>query len=731
VSEPLLAINTLVQIDGDPATRVVRVLWREPVRIADSRIVVIDIWDPQAYPEWMLDAELNAGLADGFVRTVRQDPHAARVQRHDADLLEGERKLRDRRYGIIEQLVTDPDHKILYDEFRGAEIRRVAVEAGVDLKTVRALLRLWWQGGQTPSALLPDYRKSGGRGIPRTSTVKPDGPKRGRKRDPVEGKEDITGPNIDERARRLLVLGGKKFIEGEKLSRPDAYTTTLEHYFAVGHELMPDGRLGGIIPPEDERPTQRQFEYHYDQNRDPERAITKREGRKRFLLQHRPLIGDTSPLALWPGALYEVDSTWADLGILSSLRRNRVIGRPILYVVRDRFSRMIVGFYVALEGPNWAGLKGALYCAFTDKAAWCRRFGRQLAPGEWECAHLSDRMIGDRGPAELLSANADFLIQHFFIRADTAAPSRPDWKPVAESFFDLVNNHGTAWTPGAIHGPRGRGERDPRLHAVHTLRSYYQLVLEIVLYYNNYHWLEGYEPDAEVAYDQVPLIPAELWKWGIKNRGSALRVADPEQVRLALMRNEEATLSRWGAYVPSMKVHYLLERGTKEGWFVEERGRKRRKINLGIEDWDISQAWVRLDHGKIIEPCTLHPRYQRFAGRARDEVIDDRAYQRKLARQAETEVQQDRADYLGRIDHINQKATAERDHALREEGGVVKIGTREDRRADRDLMRGGELRSTSGSGSAAGSSPAEVDESGDAAVPAVSEISLLHELEEE
>ncbi len=49
-----------------------------------------------------------------------------------------------------------------------------------------------------------------------------------------------------------------------------------------------------------------------------------------------------------PGSRYEIDATIADVYLLSA-DRQRVIGRPTLYVVVDVFSRMVAGFYIGLE----------------------------------------------------------------------------------------------------------------------------------------------------------------------------------------------------------------------------------------------------------------------------------------------------------------------------------------------------------------------------------------------
>jgi hypothetical protein len=725
----LLQASTVPVVD--PVARlVVRILWIEPARVAEPRVAVIDTSIKKTgVPEWWDRAELLAGIEGGLYEVLQADPYAASTAVDDASLTEKQLATRDFRWGVIRGLVTDPDQKVLYEELRGPLIRSAATRYNTSLKSVRHFLSLYWQRGQIPNALLPAYDKCGCPGKHRATAGAAEGPKRGRPRKPVEGKEHIIGRNVDDRTHRLLVLGARKFHEKEKRSPEDAYHETLKTYFAIGHEVGSDGNLIFVIPPEDECPTFDQFWYHYEQERDREKAVINLKGVKRYLLESRPLLGDPSQRARGPGAVFEVDATRADITLVSALRRHRTIGRPLIFFVRDVFSRVIVGFYVCLEGPNWAGLKRALECTFTDKVAWCRRLGREIAPEEWTSAHLCDVMLGDRAPGELLSANSDFLLTHFGIRADSAPPSRPDYKPVVENSFDLINDEGVGWAPGAVQGPRQRGERDNRLTAAHTVWTFTQLLLEIVLYYNNYHWLKDYEPDAEVAYEGVPHIAAELWKWGIANRSSALRQADPEKVRLSLMRSVGATTTRRGFYVPGLKLHYTCSSALDAGMFIGERGRKRTTVELGMEDHDVSVAYLRTKRGTAMEPCKLHPRYTRFVGKARDEVLDERAVEAALARDAKRSGAQGRVNYLERINRINQEAVDARDEALRQEGkDKLVIGTRADRKEDRDLHRRQELRNGKDAVPRAGMEEPEAGE-GSELVPMASEITLLQELE--
>jgi hypothetical protein len=409
------------------------------------------------------------------------------------------------------------------------------------------------------------------------------------------------------------------------------------------------------------------------------------------------------------------------------LRRTRIIGRPVIFIVRDVFSRMIVGFYICLEGPNWTGLRMALQSAMMDKVEFCRRFGRVITADEWPCAHRPETIFGDRGPAELLSKHADFLFNSFAIRADNAAPSRPDWKPVVERFFRTMNDKGVHWQPGAVHGARSRGEPDSRLEAIHTLESFNRLFLEIVLHYNNHTWLEHYNAPEDVLYDEVPLVPIELWKWGVENRGAPRPVASFDDVRRSLTRKYEATVTPDGLHVPGLDLLYTCDRAVEEEWFDLQRGRRRPRVEMGIDDRDVSEAYIRLDHGRLVEPCTLVPKHEQFRGHGRDEMMDERAWAAVLTREAERDSAQARVSHLQRMENISREAAAARADAVEEEGSKPKIGSHADRTAERDRARAQEqLADRPGQdAAAAGGAPSGDDEEEE--VPPPHDIALLRE----
>lgn len=95
-----------------------------------------------------------------------------------------------------------------------------------------------------------------------------------------------------------------------------------------------------------ERPTLRQFKRILKQKFDLETTIRKRAGDKEFEQNHRARLGSMDQDCHGVGHIYEIDATIADVFVVSSRDRSRIIGKPTLYLIYDRRSRLIVGFYV-------------------------------------------------------------------------------------------------------------------------------------------------------------------------------------------------------------------------------------------------------------------------------------------------------------------------------------------------------------------------------------------------
>lgn len=72
----------------------------------------------------------------------------------------------------------------------------------------------------------------------------------------------------------------------------------------------------------------------------------KRMGAKRYDKDMRGLLGTSNAQVIGPGSRYQIDATISDVYLVSRLDPSLIIGRPVVYVVIDVFSRLITGIYI-------------------------------------------------------------------------------------------------------------------------------------------------------------------------------------------------------------------------------------------------------------------------------------------------------------------------------------------------------------------------------------------------
>lgn len=686
MSAATLHLNALLEEERVGAPPLVRRLLY--VDASEGEAVLIDVQDPNAMPEWGPISALEAGLVAGTLRVREDDPFAADT-RPDRELTEASRRVRNDRFRVLQPLVdlsADPRQAILRDDERGRLLLAAKAAHGTSLGKLYVWLRLYWQRGQTANALLPGYARCGARldGTPKNAGVR----KRGRPSKLALLEPTRAGLNVSADVRRLIAKGGRRYwkkqVAGRRLSLREAHQRTLETFFYARLEYR-DGVLTPVLRDANELPTYRQFCYWLGKERKAEADLRARYGDREFALKHRAKPGTSEHLSRGPGDLYLIDATVADIYLLSSMDRRRVIGRPVLYLVIDHFSRMMVVFYVGFEGPSWVGAMMALENALTDKVEFCARYGIEIAPEDWPCHFIPRAITGDRG--EMLCEDSDHLVMAFGVDVANTPPFRADFKSFVEAQFKITNERGIRRQPGWVDKQRPRGGRDYRLDAALTLEQFTRLIIELILHNNRARRLRTQvPPDYPLAQDRDP-TPLDVWEWGMRNRVGVGRTMDRRRIRVNLLPSEEASATPQG--IQLFGLHYDSATGNEEGWFLRGTGRASVRVDVAYDPRDMSRVFLRLDSGRKIEECPLTATDAvRYAGLTLDEVLDDRD-------RAELRRQQDRgpehqalADLHARLDRITDEAVRERDEALGGPGRDPQvIDITEARSAERRMVR--------------------------------------------
>jgi transposase InsO family protein len=671
----------LIEWQSDTEPYIERVLWIDPSGVD---VATIKILDPQALPIFQKLAELEVALSTRDADVLEVDPYASLLRSEDS-ISEKHRQRRDTAWEVIAPLVEDPTGQIFYSHGRGSLLNAHEKQTGWTKKTIYKFLRRYWQGGQTRNALLPLFDKCGGKGKERQSN----GVKRGRPSKITKVTNLQTGINVDTTVREKFRRGIRLFYEtDEERTLEDAYQRTLEKFFHKGYDMLPDGTLVPFLPPANELPSFGQFRYWYEKERDVTQALSAREGKRRYNLRRREVLGDSTQMAFGPGSIYQIDATIGDIYLVSSLDRTRIIGRPVIYVVIDVFSRMIVGVSVTLEGPSWIGAMQAVENAASDKVEFCRGYGIEISEEDWSSSHLPEMILADRGEFE--GYNADNLVNALNVRVSNTPPYRADWKAIVERNFRVSNDKFIHWAPGAVYKPRERGDADYRLDAVLDLHQFRRMMILSILDHNKDHRMDWYRMDEFMIREHVEPYPTNLWNWGICNRVGHLRTITPDILRLNLLPSEKASVTYRGIRC-FQGLLYSCDLALREQWFIRARERGSWKIDIAYDPRKLDEIYLRLDGGRHLECCQLIDADKTYRGKDWYEAADYLEVRHQEKEQAKSRKQQSKAALNAQMEQIISDATEQTSKDLEAVGHQSKRSRlqkiRQNRKKEREVER--------------------------------------------
>ena len=697
-----LTVNNLFQWqDGAVSSRIERILWIEQ---GGSRVITIDIKDKRAWPVLHNRVYLIERFVSGEILPLDVDMYQY-LRQPDSAFDQKLLKRRDQAYKVIQDIVEKHEGELFFSQVLGklvqeavkAERQRSELANKISSEksfsevtkcskmTVYRYLRRYWQRGQIPNALLPEYDRCGAKGAAR----KIHGPKRGRpKKDALE-KDVPLGVNITEDIKEIFRQGTRIFYDTpKKRGKKEAFERILARFFNKDKKPDPDGIPIPIMPSLDEMPTFEQYQYWYKKEWDTTRSTITREGISAYNLRTRAALGSLRLTVRGPGFLYEIDATVADVYLVSSFHRRRIVGRPVIYIVIDVFSNLIVGMSVSFEGPSWIGAMLALENMALDKVSFCKEYGFDISEHEWPSHHLPKEILADRG--ELLSKNSDNLTNNLGIRMSNAAPYRPDWKGCVERHFRLLDDMYCGWMPGRVDDNPRRGQPDYRLDAKMTLHDFRKFIIDCVLEHNTTYRVPEDHLDRAIIEAGIDPYPCNLWEWGIIHRSGILNEITRDEMRLALLPRAEASVTREG--IRFHDTRYTCDLAERENWFGKVRSGEMKSWNVPIiyDPRSLDHIHLRLDNGKDLAECKRiekdNVKYRNCDWFDIDDEVELRAQRKKDAASHEL---QERIRHRTRRDSYIEEATRKTDEA-REEGETKANRTRdmrEEQRAERQQGR--------------------------------------------
>lgn len=591
-------VNSLIKyFDSDFNTKCVeRVLW---ISIELDQIVLIRIDQKESpYPEFKSYHETIQILDTPFAIILEDDPYSD-LNSPSKEYLEKHQSKRDEKWEIIKNHV---DYEPYIYDISNLEVivGQIKKETGKRSKRIYTILREYWIGGKTKNALLPNYINSGGKGKLKRLGKKKKG------RPSKLSIEHAEGVNATQDDMEVFEVAIRTLYKNKKTTLKEVYVEMRGRYYISGYKMV-NGIRTPILMPDNMVPTYRQFLYWYNRTYNFKEKLLNKYGERQYYLTDRPIVGNEAEKVVGPGDTFEIDATIADIYLVSEIDRSRIIGRPVIYIVKDVYSRMVVGVYVGLEGPSWLAAMMALENTTMSKRSYCKKLGLEINDEDWPSQHLPKKIKADRGEFE--SANADKLVDSFGIQVINTPPYRADLKGIVERHFRILNERiKLHWVPGIVHKDyMTRGGRDYRLDAKLTLKAF-EYIIALTILEHNRTIIKGFLLDKEMMEANIIPTPLNIWTWGVKHKSGLLKQVTRDEIRLNLMPTAKASMTGEGIFFN--KMHYICKEAFHDGQ-LEKARKKRWKINIQHDPRDVEhiyfdkQKWSLVDADKYFSGYRL------------------------------------------------------------------------------------------------------------------------------
>lgn len=525
------------------------------------------------------------------------------------DLEEKWKEDRDNRYDLISPLVEDDQFIIrMVTAKQFSEIVNHAKTVEKHTSTIHRFLNLYWRYGQQPNALIPFHDNCGGRGVEKRASNK----RRGAPSKKILfGFPENVSINITEEDKVILRKGIKKYYGVPDKKKSKALEEILTEYYS--DEINAAERVGRkpqVI-------SLRQFYYWLPKLSNEVDIEKMRLGKTQWEMNHRGLLGSVSENVHGPGDRFEIDATIADVYIVSEFDRNRILGRPVIYVIVDEASRMVAGLHVSIFWASWDSAKQALLNAFLPKADYCARYGLSIDDSEWPCAHIPRGLLVDNG--EMIWNQPEEHMEPMGVQIQMAAAFRGDWKGVVERRFGIANEKSLHELYGTTKGKlRSRGVKDPRDDAFYTQNEITALLIRLFVDENRTHPYDCLVSKGLVSEDLNP-TPLNYWNWCIEHHRDSLSLADPDQARAELLPSIRATVTGEGIECEGRR--YSCERAENEDWFVKARKHGSWRLDARADDENSSILWIRPSKRERLIECKLLKKDYIYANLPKADVI--------------------------------------------------------------------------------------------------------------
>ncbi len=468
---------------------------------------------------------------------------------------------RNSRHEVVEKLLSYDDE--LYYPIHGkGVIAIVAKQLRVTRTNAQRYLNNFYRGGRHINSLIPATGRH-------SSSPEPGSRKIGRPR--VTSVKGVIGKNVTRQDKKYIKRIALKFYLSKKLlSIKKCYQILKdEHYYKQKGSIAPDGTQNETIHlGPNEIISENQFRDWIPQvtgfSRNQIRAKRRQSSDQKANFAGR--AGHSDFEADGPGDYWQMDSTEIDLELVTPYNRLTTVLRATIYVVRDVFSRSIVGIHLAHGNASWKEARVALFHAIRNKVKFAKEYGLDISEDDW---------VEHGAPANLLVDNEEFqnkisasVGKDLNLTVQYARAYQGDDKGLSESSFHMIHSMlKNEEIPGFRYKKLlGRNRNIPLKTACLTVYEMQQILIIYAIYHNNHIWKDNFPLEESAMMSGIKSVCREYWDWGMANRNYYLTYKPERQLYLCLLEVGRLTVHKTHLHLQEVGADYYCEEISLSGY---------------------------------------------------------------------------------------------------------------------------------------------------------------------
>lgn len=236
----------------------------------------------------------------------------------------------------------------------------------------------------------------------------------------------------------------------------------------------------------------------------------------------------------------EIDHTRLDLFVIDHIT-DLPIGRPTLTVAIDKYTRMVLGFYLSFNGPGFLAVMHCLRHAISPKTYVKKSYPE--VEHTWNAYGIPEMIVMDNGPEFHGDGFEDACLQLGSVAS--YCPERKPWfKPIVERYFGTTNRKLLHQLPGTTFSNIfEKADYDPAKNALISLETLLETVHVFIIDYYSQHKHRG-----------IKDVPAYKWDASIEDWPPTLP-ARREDLQVLLGDIEERTIQPYGISLFDLTYH--------------------------------------------------------------------------------------------------------------------------------------------------------------------------------